>query len=474
MEVFSLVKKEALDYFYNEQYNKALGILRRILKENPGDKDALYYLCFLLRKFKKWGSAKKYSIDYLKQFGSNPAIEEILGDVFFFEGDYKKAREWFRRAYNHSEKNSQERKVLLEKINDTEQRIKESNRKIKVALIVGEGADSFTDDLLERLSNDFWVRKFVIPGNKSSLIYAFTKALNKGILSSSVYNIFLDIMTPIKKIMNWADITWIEWANHIAVAASYFKRSSGKKLFLRLHRYEAFTEFPFLIKWKNVDGVIFVSNFMRNILESRGVDLKNIHVRTVYNGVDLERLKFKPRENGYNIGWVAHIILRKNLHIALEIIKKLKAVDPKYTLHVAGDFPDHMYEIYLKRMVKELDLEENVIFYGWVDDIDEWWEDKNYLLSTSIHESFGYNIVEAMAKGIKPIIHNFYDARELFPDELLFNTTDEAVEKITKGAYDSESYRKYVIGRGWTIEKQVSEFKKFLNTLIAEKGGFIE
>jgi glycosyltransferase involved in cell wall biosynthesis len=258
------------------------------------------------------------------------------------------------------------------------------------------------------------------------------------------------------------------------VAASYLKRHSNKKLFVRLHRYEAFTEFPLLIKWENVDGVVFVSNFMRNILESRGVDLKDIHVRTIYNGVDLERLKFKPRENGYNIGWVAHIILRKNLHIALEIIKKLRTIDSRYTLHVAGDFPDPMYEIYLKHMVKELNLEENVIFYGWVDDIDEWWEDKNYLLSTSIHESFGYNIVEAMAKGIKPIIHNFYDARELFPDELLFNTTDEAVEKITKGAYDSESYRKYVIERGWTIEKQVSEFKKFLNTLIAEKGGFIE
>lgn len=458
--------EEALNYFHNEQYNKALGVLRRILKENPKDKDALYYSCLILRKLKKWSPTKKYSTDYLKQFGSNPAIEEILGDVFFFEGDYKKAKEWYRRAYNHCEENSQERKALLEKINSTNQRIRESSQKIKVALIVAEGTDNFTDDLVERLSSDFWIRKFVIPGNKSSLIYVFTKALNKGILSPSVYNIFLDILTPIKRIMNWADVTWVEWANHIAVAASHLKRSPGKKLFVRLHRYEAFTEFPFLIRWENVDGVVFVSNFMKNILESRGISLKDTYVKTIYNGVDLERLKFRPRESGYNIGWVAHIILRKNLHIALEIIKKLRSIDPKYTLHVAGDFQDPMYEIYLKHMVKELDLEENVIFHGWIDDIDEWWEDKNYLLSTSVHEGHPYNIIEGMAKGIKPIIHNFYDARELFPDELLFNTADEAVEKITRGTYDSESYRKYVIEKGWTIEKQVSEFKRFLNTLI--------
>ena len=103
--------------------------------------------------------------------------------------------------------------------------------------------------------------------------------------------------------------------------------------------------------------------------------------KVIYNGVNLDRYDFKQRENGYNIGWVAHIIPRKNLHMALEIIRKLVEIDERYVLHIAGDFPDLMYERYIKHLIKAANIEKNVILYGWVDDMAKWWNDKNYLLS---------------------------------------------------------------------------------------------
>ncbi len=74
-------------------------------------------------------------------------------------------------------------------------------------------------------------------------------------------------------------------------------------------------------------------------------------------------------------------------------------------------------------------LENNFILHGWINEVDKFLEDKDYTLSTSIHESFGYNIAEAMARGIKPIIHNFDGAKSLWPSELIYNTIDEAVER---------------------------------------------
>ena len=272
--------------------------------------------------------------------------------------------------------------------------------------------------------------------------------------------------------MKWSDIIWVEWASNEAVAASYLKNKS-KKLFIRLHRYEAFEHYPFLIDWKKVDKIIFVSAFMKKVLEDRGIKINGEKSKVIYNGVDLQRFEFRPRDNGFDIGWVAHIIPRKNLHMALEIVKKLSEEDNRYKLHVAGDFPDLMYERYIKHLIKAMDLESNVVLYGWVDDIAKWWDGKNYLLSTSIHESFGYNIVEAMVRGIKPVIHNFDGAEELYEEEFLFNNIDEAVEKIRTGNYDSVYYREYIKNKKWTLENQIDEFKSLVEEL-AQRNAYLK
>jgi len=103
--------------------------------------------------------------------------------------------------------------------------------------------------------------------------------------------------------------------------------------------------------------------------------------------------------------------------------------------------------------------------YGWVDDIAKWWDNKNYLLSTSIHEGHPYNILEAMERGIKPVIHDFDGAEELYEEEFLLNNIDEAVEKIRTGSYDSACYREYIKNKKWTLENQVDEFKSLVEEL---------
>lgn len=95
-----------------------------------------------------------------------------------------------------------------------------------------------------------------------------------------------------------------------------------------------------------------MSDFMREILRMRGVDLQKTNTAVIYNGIDISRFKFKQRQKGYNIGFVAHIIPRKNLHLAFQIVKKLAEKDARYKLHVAGSFDDLEYEIYLKHLVK--------------------------------------------------------------------------------------------------------------------------
>jgi len=458
--------REGIKLFEENQLNKSFSIFKKILNKEPNNKMALYYSGLIYRQLKKWSLAKKISEKYLNVHGENSVILEVLGDVLYFEGDYLKAKKTYLKALKLSSDMSKQ-KEIQDKLEKATKKIVNTKNMTKVSLIVAEGSDSFTDDILEGLADYFWVRKFTLPKKQARIYSALTKGLKVKFLNEKVYKFFLYLYPSIlKKAIKWGDMIWVEWASNEAVTASYLKKPS-KKLFIRLHRYEAFEPYPFLIKWENVDKVVFVSNFMKEVLEDRGIKINNEKSRVIYNGVDLDRYNFKQRENGYNIGWVAHISPRKNLHLALEIIRKLVEKDERYVLHIAGDFPDLMYERYIKHLIKAADIERNVILYGWVDDMAKWWEDKNYLLSTSMHEGHPYNIMEGMAKGIKPIIHNFDGADELFDKQFLFSNIDEAVEKIITGEYNSSYYREYIEKKGWTLEKQIEEFKRLINELVA-------
>jgi hypothetical protein len=155
----------------------------------------------------------------------------------------------------------------------------------------------------------------------------------------------------------------------------------------------------------------------------------------------------------------------KNLHFALEVLRKLLEISDKYMLHVAGNFTDLVYEKYIKQSIKNMNLDKNVVFYDWVNDINEWLNDKNYLLSTSVCEGHPFNIIEAMAKGIKPVVNNFYGAEFSFDKQFLFNNIDEAITMITTDQYDSKLYHTYIIEKQWTEKDQIDKFKNLIDEL---------
>jgi hypothetical protein len=85
-----------------------------------------------------------------------------------------------------------------------------------------------------------------------------------------------------------------------------------------------------------------------------------------------------------------------------------------------------------------------------------------------VHESFGYSIADAMAMGIKPVVHNFPFATRIWPEQILFNTIDEAVGMITSNVYNSKAYRNFVETH-YSLFDQVTQVRKILDTLPAEK-----
>lgn len=124
----------------------------------------------------------------------------------------------------------------------------------------------------------------------------------------------------------------------------------------------------------------------------------------------------------YILGFVGRLLPQKNLHNFLRFVAKVrKALAPKLTAAIVvgefwADYPvlnytGEGYQDYVSSLIDTLDLKDNVVFFGKLNDDDLCccYSAMDILVhpTTSIDENFGYAPIEAMACGT-PVIGNAY------------------------------------------------------------------
>ena len=215
--------------------------------------------------------------------------------------------------------------------------------------------------------------------------------------------------------------------------------------------------------WPLVNDVIFIAPHIQNIFNAdsrtQGHTFKQ-HV--IPCGVDLDKWTFKERSDGFNIGIVSELWESKGVDLVLQIALKLKQIDSRYNIEWVGK--QQMYhwgKAYFDDFIKRNDLS---IKYSndFVENLDEWWENKNYVLHCSEKEAYSYAVAEAMAKGIKPIFHHYYGAEATWPG-ITWDSIDEAIDLITEQKYDSASYRQYLIDHRLDLESMMISIEGVIN-----------
>lgn len=168
----------------------------------------------------------------------------------------------------------------------------------------------------------------------------------------------------------------------------------------------------FLSKMK--DGIVCVSNIVRDEY-IRVAKVSEDKMKVIYNGIDpknvvlpqpehaqVDALREKYGLNGCRIiGIAGRFVKIKNLEGAIDIYDQLQK---KYTepvkLIMLGTGP---MEDRLKKKVKDLGLEDDIIFPGFCSDMKPWFQLFDILLLTSLVEGFSLTVVEAMMNRL-PIV----------------------------------------------------------------------
>jgi glycosyltransferase involved in cell wall biosynthesis len=307
-----------------------------------------------------------------------------------------------------------------------------ATKRKKIAIIVAPGLASFLHGARHELALDYIVQTAMV----SDIEHA-------------------------KKFIEWADLVWYEFGNELAIAGT--NKYPAKKTIIRVHAYEAYSGFLKLINYNNVDCMMFEAN---HIYELAKDIVPADKVALVPMGVDTKKFVYGQHGAGYKIAYAGHINALKNPMMMVQIMSQLVRLDSRYELYWAGEIQDIRLWQYLTHIITQLGLERNIHFVGYQKDMNAFFEDKNYFLSTSYTEGTGMAILEAESKGIKPIIHHFWGATDIYPNEYLYNTVDEAVRMILEDRYDCEAYRLHAEGHGEATQLQA--INEIIKNLLAE------
>lgn len=161
-----------------------------------------------------------------------------------------------------------------------------------------------------------------------------------------------------------------------------------------------------------LDGIVYVSDFSRLILEHRIPTIKRVASTVIPNFVSDPG----DRKAGTVVGSIINIGTlepRKNQKFLLEVISEAKRRGKHYTLTLIGDGPDR---IGLESLARALGIDDQVVFRGFQRDASRWIPGHRLYVHSALMENLSIALIEALACGIPVLAPPVGGIPEIFDD----------------------------------------------------------
>lgn len=246
--------------------------------------------------------------------------------------------------------------------------------------------------------------------------------LNIPIISNFIY--FLKILKILKKIN--PDIIHVQMLYSEALFCTFFKKflnlplvvsPRGTDIYISSNLYKKIV-IKFILK--NSDCILAQTKNQKVEIASYGI--KNIVI--VPNGVDLDKFKLEKSEmrrelgfkNEFLIIFVGRLHKVKGVDYLIKAMKYLVKKSENIKLLIIGDGKEKRK---LKELVRDENLEENVIFKGMIENklIPKYLTASDIFALPSISEGFPVTILEALASTLPIIASNVRGMNEIIENE---------------------------------------------------------
>lgn len=147
-----------------------------------------------------------------------------------------------------------------------------------------------------------------------------------------------------------------------------------------------------------VDKIIFPSNFLQKTVLKRVEKAVSYDKTEVINNFVEDSLKESGLEDiQTDFLSIGTLEARKNQEFAIRIIFELHKLGFKKKLTLIGDGPDRYM---LQELAKSLNIDDYIVFKGYIKNAKEFLNKTNFLLHTAKMENFPITLLEALSYGV--------------------------------------------------------------------------
>jgi glycosyltransferase involved in cell wall biosynthesis len=218
---------------------------------------------------------------------------------------------------------------------------------------------------------------------------------------------------------------------HLAAMAS-MKIAGVKGAFLAVHFHHTGVKSPaawrliYRLALDRFRWVTFPSDFVRNEAMAiyPAIRQRSLTIRYPQDPpvpVDhARRVKARARlglsEGDFVVGNAGWLIRRKRFDVFLRVASKVASMDPRAKFLIAGGGEE---EGELKRLADELEISENIMWLGWLDNLNDFYDSLDVLLFNADWDALPVTPQEAVARGV-PLVSSVLNSglREVFDPSL--------------------------------------------------------
>jgi len=185
----------------------------------------------------------------------------------------------------------------------------------------------------------------------------------------------------------------------------------------------------------NADLVVLANSTNSGALPEKVLAKTVVGQQIGTDAVPARELEVDPEK--FVFRWIGRLIDHKGLEILIDVISLLKEIEPeifsKIQIIVSGSGP---LAAYYRKLIREREIETTFEFVEWLseEEMNSIWNRSRAFLFTSLRETTGLALLEAMTRGVPPVIIDNGGPSEI--------VTDETGYKISAPTYP-ELLRKY-------------------------------
>jgi len=213
------------------------------------------------------------------------------------------------------------------------------------------------------------------------------------------------------------DIMHLHWNSDLtlAVFAKLFSKSKPKIVLTRHMKFPSRKDgFFHKFLYKNIDHIFAITQTMANDLKRFIPEEVRPSISVNYLGTEEiapvskqvmaeRRLAYDPENNRFLIALVGRIDFDKGHEFLLDALKIAKAKGLPFKALIVGHAMTDEYLLSLKAKIKQFGLEDYMVFTGFVDKPRALMQACDTVILTTIEETFGLVLIEAMSIGV-PVI----------------------------------------------------------------------